>query len=256
MGFRYVDLAEAQTLDGLRMVVVSGAPSLWGEAAKGLFQVKGLDFAAVRLTYDDPALKAWAGQRNAPVVVYGQERPRAGWVDILLLAERLAPMPALLPADPALRALTLGLSHEICGEEGLGWTRRLQLIHGGLTGGAGFLAPVAQYLAKKYGYRSEAAAGYGDRTIALLTMLAERLAAQKDRGSSYFVGDGLTAVDIYSATAMAMFDPLPEADCAMDPATRAAFSTLDEATRAALDPILLDHRDRMYAEVLERPLSL
>ena len=43
----------------------------------------------------------------------------------MLLAERLAPAPALLPADPASRALALGLAHELCGEAGLGWSRRL-----------------------------------------------------------------------------------------------------------------------------------
>ena len=37
---------------------------------------------------------------------------------------------------------------------------------------------------------------------------------------------------------------------------RAAFETLDTQTAAALDPILLTHRDMMYAQYLELPLSL
>jgi hypothetical protein len=37
---------------------------------------------------------------------------------------------------------------------------------------------------------------------------------------------------------------------------RAAFEDLDPRTAAALDPILLDHRDRIYAEHLELPLTL
>jgi hypothetical protein len=42
----------------------------------------------------------------------------------------------------------------------------------------------------------------------------------------------------------------------MDPGMRAAFETRDAETEAALDPIWLAHRDMMYAEHLELPLSL
>jgi hypothetical protein len=66
----------------------------------------------------------------------------------------------------------------------------------------------------------------------------------------------LTAVDVYSATFMALFAPLPPERCAMASATRAAFEMRDAQTDAALDPILLEHRDRIYATHLELPLSL
>jgi hypothetical protein len=66
----------------------------------------------------------------------------------------------------------------------------------------------------------------------------------------------LTAVDIYSATFTAMFAPLPPDQCKMDASTRAAFETRDAQIEAALDPILFAHRDMMYAEHLELPLSL
>ena len=87
-------------------------------------------------------------------------------------------------------------------------------------------------------------------------MLAGRLKAQHKAGSNYCVGDTLTAVDVYSATAMALFGPLPHDQCAMKADTRAAFEAPDAKTRAALDPILFEHRDRMYAKHLELPLSL
>ena len=87
-------------------------------------------------------------------------------------------------------------------------------------------------------------------------MLAARLKAQHAAGSRYYVGESLTAVDVYSATFMAMFRPLPHAQCAMDATTRAAFETPDAQIDAALDPILFEHRDMMYAEHLELPLSL
>ena len=126
MPVEYVSVEDAIGRRGLRMVVVGGVPSPWGEAAKGILHVKRLPWVAVRLVYDDERLKAWAGQRSGPVLVYENEPPRSGWQDILFLAERLAPTPSLLPADAALRTLSLGLARDICGEGGLGW--------GGLSG--------------------------------------------------------------------------------------------------------------------------
>ena len=256
MAFQYVNVDEAIALRGLRMVVVSNVPSGWGEAAKGILHIKGIDWAAVRLAYDSEALTQWCGHRNAPVAIYDDERPRAGWADILLLAERLAPTPSLLPANPADRALALGLSHEICGEEGLGWTRRLQLVQAGLQNAGGFPERVAKYLAKKYGYRPEAGAAAGARVAQLLEMLAARLEAQREKGSPYYIGESVTAVDVYSAAFMGMFAPLPSPQCEMDATTRAAFETRDAQTAAALAPILLAHRDTMSAQHLALPLAL
>lgn len=257
MSFEYVSVDDALQRPGLRMVVVGGIPSPWGEAAKGIFRIKGLAWAAVRLDYTSDAQKQWAGgRRDGPVALYGDEPPRHAWDQILLLAERLAPEPALLPADPAERALALGLAHELCAEGGLGWTRRLQLIHAGLSGAGGFAPKVATYLGRKYGYRAEDAPGYGPRVAALLGMLTARLTAQQAAGRRTYLGDTLSAVDVYSATFMALFQPLPQAHCAMDPATRQAFETLDEATAQALSPELLAHRDWMYEHWLGLPLQL
>jgi glutathione S-transferase len=257
MTVQYVSVEDAIQRGGLRMVVVGDVPSPWGEAAKGILHIKGIDWVAVRLAYDSEPLKDWAGQRTGPVAVYENERPRDGWAEILLLAERLAPTPSLLPADAAERALVFGLAHEICGEEGLGWARRLQLVHAGLQNAGGFPARTSQYLGKKYGYHGpETGAAAGVRTAQLLAMLAARLKAQHRAGSRYYVGDALTAVDVYSATFMALFVPLPPEQCAIASSLRAAFETRDGRTDAALDPILLEHRDWMYATHLELPLSL
>ncbi len=207
------------------MVVVGDVPSPWGEAAKGFLHIKGIEWAAVRLVYDSEPLRDWAG-------------------------------PSLLPTDAAERALVFGLAHEICGEAGLGWSRRLQLVHAGLQNAGGFPARVARYLSKKYGYSPEAGAASGPRVTELLSMLGTRLKAQREAGSRYYVGDALTAVDVYSATFTAMFNPLPPEHCQMEASMREAFETRDAQIEAALDPILLEHRDMMYAEYLELPLSL
>ncbi len=255
MPFKYASIEEAMASDGLRMVVVGRTASPWGEAAKGFFHIKNIDWMAVRLDYQNEALKSWAGQRTGPVAFYEDERPRSGWAEILLLAERIALSPPLLPADPADRALAFGLAHELCGEGGLGWTRRLQLVHAGLNGQGGFSGRVAQYLAKKYGYRSEDAPGYGKRISELLAMLAGRLNAQRKAGSRYYIGDSLTAVDVYSATFMALFSPLPP-EKAPGESQREIFGYRDPEMKSGPDPVLIEHRDMMYADHLELPLSL
>ena len=256
MTFQYIGVEEARERNGLRMVVVGNVPSPWGEAAKGILHVKGIEWAAVRLVYDSESLKEWAGQRSGPIAVYDNERPRAGWAEILLLAERLAPTPALLPANPTERALAFGISHEICGEQGLGWSRRLQLIHAGMQNTGGFPEQVARYLGNKYGYRPEAGVAAAGRVALLLGMLGTRLRSQQKSGSRYYLGNSLSAVDIYSATFTALFHPLPQDQCQMSASTRAAFETRDAQTEAALDPILLEHRDMMYGKHLELPLCL
>jgi glutathione S-transferase len=260
LSFEYTSIDDAIERPGLRMVVVGGIPSPWGEAAKGLFHLKGLDWAAVRLDYTSDTMKQWTGgRRDGPVAIYNDEPPRHTWDQILLLAERLAQEHALLPKDPAERALAMGLAHEICAEGGLGWTRRLQLIHAGLAGDGtmgGFPPKVAAYLARKYGYRPQDAPCYGPHVTGLLDMLTARLRSQHAAGQRCLLGNQVTAVDVYSATFMALFKPLPEAQCAMDPATRGAFETLDAATTQALSPELLAHRDWMYERWLGLPLQL
>ena len=256
MGFEYVSVEEAIGRDGLRMVVVGGVPSPWGEAAKGLFHIEGIDWIGVRLAYDSEALLQWAGERSGPVAVYGKEAPRPGWRDILLLAERLAPASRLLPAGPQAREQVLSLAGTICEKGGLNWTRRLQLVHAGLQGLPGFNPRASTYLAKKYGHDPEAGAAAGAKVVAMLGALVARLKAQHAAGSPYFIGDALTAADVYAATAMALFKPLSQEVCEMVPATRAAFEALDPPTAAALDPVLLAHRDMMYARHLALPLKL
>jgi len=254
MSFEYVSVADAIARPGLRMVVVGKVPSPWGEAAKGIFHIKKLEWAAVRLVYDDDALKEWAGERSGPVAVYEREPPRSDWKEILTLAERLAPTPSLLPAAQAAREQVLALSEKFCGRGGLGWHRRLQAVNTSLRQSVGFSERVAGYLGRKYGYDPDRAAEHAAQVRALLGDFAAALRAQS--GKPYYLGDTLSALDVYSAAFMGFFKPLPDSQCRMDPGIRAAFELLDDDTAAALDPLLIEHRDMMYARHLELPLSL
>ena len=256
MSIEYVSVEQAIERDGLRMVVVSGVPSPWGEAAKGLLHIKNIDWVAVRLVYDNEALAKWAGELSGPIAIYDEDKPLSGWKEILALAERLAPSPSLIPEDSAERGNMLELVHEFVGEYGLAWSRRLHMIHAGLQQDGGFPERVAQYLAKKYGYSAESGEASGQRVIDLLERMTSRLKAQQQAGSPYYFGDAITAADVYSATCVALFAPLPPEQCDMNPRTREAFSTLDQRTQDALDPIIVNHRDMMYEKYLQLPLSL
>jgi glutathione S-transferase len=175
--------------------------------------------------------------------------------DILLLAERCAPAPALLPADARGRAWTLGLCHEISGRDGLGWSRRLMLLDANLARQkAGPARDQSLHFARKFGHSAEAAARAPARVIQVLELLAGELHAQRRRGSRYLVGDSLSAADLMWAAFAAMFAPLPHEICPMSPGLRRMYTATDPRLLAALDPLLLEHRDFVYARHLELPL--
>ena len=96
MPFEYASVEDAIARRGLRMVVVGGVPSPWGEAAKGILHVKRIEWAAVRLAYDSDALKRWAGQRSGPVAIYDDEPPRAAWDEILPVSYTHLTLPTIL----------------------------------------------------------------------------------------------------------------------------------------------------------------
>ncbi len=142
----YIEIDEACTRPGLRLVLTAGVPGPFGEAAKAIFHVKKIAYLKVRQTpgESDEALGAWTAQTSAPVAVYEDERPRSGWADILYLAQRVAAEPRLIPEAPDERALMFGLSNEICGEGGFGWQRRLTLLDSLLKAGGGGVAARAE----------------------------------------------------------------------------------------------------------------
>src|SRR5687767_5501058 len=105
-----VGLSAARALPGLRLVALQGLPSPWSQAAKAILRVKRIPYTLVHRAESDPpgALDAWTGQASFPAAMYDDERPRTGWAEIVLLAERLQPEPALVPADPEQRAFFFG----------------------------------------------------------------------------------------------------------------------------------------------------
>jgi glutathione S-transferase len=251
----YVEIEAARSMPGLRLVLSAGVPGPFGEAARYCFEVKKIPYLRVRQIplASDAALLAWTAQTSAPVAVFERERPRSSWVEILYLAERLSSHPPLVPALPEQRMRMWGLCHEIAGDLGFGWQRRLMMVHAMTASGAPG-AEVMAHLGRKYGYSAETGAAAGECSAEILRTLSAQLVAQQKTGSRYFVGDALSAADLYWAAFATMLEPLPEADCPLPAMLRAGYAAPKEV-RDAAHPILLEHRDFIYREHIGLPLD-
>lgn len=265
----YVSIAQARTMDGLRLVLGAYAvPGPWRESCKSLFDVKGIPYTCVRCSNEGAVetdfgangghseLIAWTAQSSAPVAIWNDERPRSSWIDQLNLAERLNPAPRLVPADFEARVRMFGLINELGGENGFAWNKRLML-----TGQALSNAPAGspehafwQTLGAKYGYSPQVAANAKTRMIEIIIRLDAELERQKARGSRYYIGDTLTALDIYSACFYALLDPLPEELCPMASSYRPAYRNADPDIERAMTPRLAAHRDFIYQQHLVLPV--
>lgn len=254
----YTNVEAARTRDGMRLVLSAGVPGPWGEAAKGLFKVRKVDYLAVaqEVGGENADLVDWTGHRNAPIAVYAGERPRVGWAEILLLAERLGSGPSLLPKDASERALMMGWSHELCAESGLGWTRRLMLVDQPIRAGADHPAyAFSRFFGDIYGWSPEAGAAAEARCVAILEGLSKQLAAQHAAGRRYLVGSSLSALDVYWAAFAALIDPLPDDVCPMSPDFRAMYASSPASVKGAASVELLEHRLFVYESALGLPLD-
>ena len=243
---------------GLRIVLVKGMPSPWGQAAKTFFELKGLDYVATpwAVFEANDAICNWGAANSAPIVAWRDEQPVHSWLDILLLVERIQPSPALLPADVMQRALAIGLSNEICGRGGIAWNRRLQMVEPAFGEEAEAGSEPVKNMGLKYGYADEEVAHAGERVANSLRALTKQLKSQYEAGHRFFVGNHVTAVDIYWTAFGNFFDPLPASSCPMPDEFRDTFTATDPVILEALDPILLEHRDRIFNEYFRDPMEL
>jgi len=250
----YVSVAEAREMPGLRLALSAGTPGPWGEAAKAVLKLRGVPFVPVRqlIMQANEELVEWTGFRNAPVAIYNDEPGVAGWIEILMLAERLGSGPSLLPEDELERMLTLGICTEICSPGGFGWERRLTMMGSGPRLQAG--GP-PEFMTKAYGIREGAAEQATTRVIAILKGLARQLARQREVGSEYLVGESLTAADVYWACFAILIEPLPDASCPMSPEMRAVYANITPEIAAAADPALIGHRDMVWQRHIGLPMQ-
>ena len=253
-----IDIEQARRASGLRIVTLAHVPSPWGEALKGILHIKQLPHARVGHVFgtQTQTLQEWTAQDSFPVMAWNDERPRITWIDQLYLAERLAPTPRLVPERLEDRLLMFGYSNELCGENGIGWAERLRGVHEQVTKPGGDPAGVSAYLGKKYGYTPEIGKRATERVVSGLYALAARLEQQKARGSRFFIGDSLSATDVYWAAFSNAMRPLAPELCPMPQMIREMFTTTEPAIVAATKPILIKHRDFIFKNYLELPVDL
>ena len=91
MALDYQSIQSIIPAEGLRLILLRGYPSPWGQAAKAMMEYKDLSFTIGAMEAGQPneELKAWAGIDSAPVVAADSSPPINRWNDILLLLEEL-----------------------------------------------------------------------------------------------------------------------------------------------------------------------
>ncbi len=252
----WIGIEEARRLPGLRLVLLRERPSPWSVAARALLELKNVPYVKLHRSEEYPSgvLFEWTHQDSFPAAMYEDERPRTGWAEILLLAERLGPQPQLIPGDARDRTLMFGLAHEICGEMGLAWCRRLTGLAARLKSSPKD-ADVLSF-ARTYGSGSDEVARATQRVVDILRLLAQQLRAQREEDREFLVGDALSAADVYWATFCNLISPLPNERMRLPDAVRKAFTAEDPQVRLALDPLLLEHRDTIYERYLPLPVEL
>lgn len=239
--------------DGLRLVLVRGLPSPWGQATKAMMEYKGLAFLAGSQMpgAENPELESWAGENSAPVVAWNDEPPLTRWNDIMLLLERLAPERPLIPTNMEERVLCFGLAHELCGQWGFGWHRRLDMFHLAIQAGA-----PEEGMPAKYGYNAADGAAAKSRVDQFLVYLTERLQSQAEAGSDYLIGNSVSAVDFYWAAFSNLLCLQPDLQCPLRPEVRDRFEAASAAYRHYADSPLIAHRDRIMQQYFKMPMEL
>ncbi|CAN7639442.1 hypothetical protein LJR219_005012 [Phenylobacterium sp. LjRoot219] len=91
--------------------------------------------------------------------------------------------------------------------------------------------------------------------VSIMKGLATQLHNQKAAGSDYLVGRRLSACDIHWAALSLFVSPLEPERCLMPDFMRENYTHLTPELAAGLDPILLEHRDRVYQRHVNLPLD-
>ncbi len=86
--------------------------------------------------------------------------------------------------------------------------------------------------------------------------LTSILKSQKEQGSDFLVGQSVTAADFHWAAFSNFVAIQPQELCPINPVARPFFEDVPAEISAAIDPILIEHRDRIMHTHYELPLEL
>ncbi|MEM1019478.1 MAG: hypothetical protein AAGJ09_03200 [Pseudomonadota bacterium] len=251
----YLSVEEGRKRPGMKLVLTKGYLAPWSESAKAVFRLRDVYYRAVEQKAGEAndALVDWTGMRNAPIAIYGEEPPRANYLEILMLAERLGTHHSLIPTEAIERLLCLGACADIAGDGGFGWNMRLLMFAAiyGEPSGANTYPPLVAQILSDYSFNRDTLQRAKGRAIEIMQGLDELLAQS---GQGYLVGEEVTAADIYWAIFSNMVVPLPHDVNPMPDAQRVMYDCKDEEILDAFSPTLREHRDRIYKEHLGFPV--
>jgi hypothetical protein len=250
----YLSVEEARRRSGLRLALTRGVPGPWSEAAKAMFTLRNVSYLPVQQIAgdDNAALVEWTGHRNAPIALYENEPPRVRWLELLDLAERLGTGPSLMPENRDDRVFMVGLINEIAGENGMAWNARILMFHATVDALGPDAANNPMYA--EYRYDKNAIDSSREKIESFLSYLASHMAAQRNVGTHFLVGRAFSAADVYWAYFSNMLETLPQEQCPVSDGLRRTWRVLAKSI-SGYDPILIEQRNRIFAEHLELPLN-
>jgi glutathione S-transferase len=91
--------------------------------------------------------------------------------------------------------------------------------------------------------------------VPILQALAARLHKQQNAGSRYFIGNQLTALDLYWASMSQLVDAYAPEKNPMPDFFRQIWAPVRAAVESVLDPLLIAHRDFIFTRHLTLPLD-
>jgi glutathione S-transferase len=112
-----------------------------------------------------------------------------------------------------------------------------------------------QRMTRSYGVNPETIARAPLKMASIMRGLAAQLHQQDAAGSQYLVGKELSACDLHWAAFSLFVSPLAPSDCPMPEFMRENYTHLTPVLAAALDPILLRHRDLVFRLHITLPLD-
>jgi glutathione S-transferase len=250
----YLSVEEARRRSGLRLALTRGVPGPWSEAAKAMFTLRNVSFLPVQQIAgdDNAALVEWTGHRNAPIALYENEPPRVRWLELLDLAERLGTGPSLMPENRDDRVFMVGLINEIAGENGMAWNARILMFHATVDALGPDAANNPMYA--EYRYDKNAIDSSIEKIESFLSYLASHMEAQRNVGTHFLVGRAFSAADVYWAYFSNMLKTLPQEQCPVSDGLRRTWGVLAKSI-SGYAPILIEQRNRIFAEHLELPLN-
>ena len=145
-----------------------------------------------------------------------------------------------------------GIAHELCGEDGFGWSCRLLMLHVMEQSNAG--VPV-DHMHRKF-WSGSPLEHSARRAVSVMDMLSRRLERQKAAGRHYFVGDRLSAADIYWTCFSNLLAPMGEADCPMPQFYRDWSAQSLALIGSPVPDNLIEHREHMLRTWFRLPMWL